>query len=317
MRWFWDHSKEDLSEELESHLGMAIADRIASGENPEEARAAALREFGNVALIEEVTRERRGYVWLENALHDARYALRQLRRSPGFTVTVLLTLAFGIGANLAVFQLLYSVILAKLPLAHPEEIVSVNAAKSPFDQSWQVSYAAYQRLRAAATDVPLMARSALNDATLQSAGNDSMETHYEFVSDNFFSGLGVQIATGRAFIPADSIAGQSEWPAVVRHDFARSNFGSAQQAIGRHILLNRVPVVIVGVADRRFADMVTGYAPDFWLPLEAQSTHLETAFDSLGPGHDVHLEIIGVGHRAGPGSNQCIRAKVCQNLLGI
>ncbi len=141
MPWRWDRTRESLSEELESHLKMAIAERVARGEKPAQARLAAQRELGNLPLIEDVTRARWGWLRLENLLRDARYALCHLRRAPAFTATALLTLAFGIGANLAVFQLLYSVILADLPVPHPEELVGVRAARTPFDQAWQVSYA--------------------------------------------------------------------------------------------------------------------------------------------------------------------------------
>ena len=293
MRWVWNRSKEDLSEELESHLGMVIGDRIAKGEDPAEARAKALREFGNVALIKDVTRERWGYVWLENTVQDLRYALRQLRRSPGFTATVLLTLAFGIGANLAVFQLLYSVILAKLPIDHPEELAAVHAAKTPFDTGYAVSYLAFQRLRAStAIDAPLTACSGDGLAILQSqsTSDDSFKAQYELVSDNFFSVLGVSPAAGRVFIRADAVEGQSEWPAVLRYDFARDYFGSAQQAIGKHVRLNGIAVNIVGVADRTFLGLVPGNPPDFWLPLEAESANFWVGFDSLGPGYGIHLK---------------------------
>src|SRR5579862_2840059 len=270
---------------------MAIQERIANGETPDEARAAAIRELGNLSLIQDVTRTRRGIVRLENVLHDTRYALRQLRRAPGFTITVLLTLAIGIGANLAVFQLVHGVILAKLPIPHPDEIVSVQAAKTPFDQAWMVSYAAFQRLRASTgADAPLGARTGFGSAILQRTSNDASNAVYELISDNFFSVLGVRAAAGRLFIQSDAAPGQSEWPAVLRYDFARDTFGSAQRALGVHVQLNGIPVVIVGVADPRFAGLVTGYAPDFWLPLEAQSTHLGIAFDSLGPGHGVNLD---------------------------
>jgi hypothetical protein len=154
----WERAKESLSEELESHLQIAIAERVARGEDHAHARTAALREIGNLPLIEDVTREHWGWLWLENLLHDTRYALRQLRRAPAYTATALLTLAFGIGANLAVFQLLYAVILADLPVAHPEEIVGVHAARTPFDQAWLVSYFAYLRLHASTPEVPLQAR---------------------------------------------------------------------------------------------------------------------------------------------------------------
>lgn len=289
--WRWNRAKEELSEELEAHLRMAVEDRMARGESASAARAASLRELGNVPLIEDVTRERWGWLWLENALHDSRYALRQLQRSPGFTATVLLTLALGIGANLAVFQLLYSVILAKLPVAHPEELVTVHAARTPFDQAWSISYAAYWRLRAAAnSQAPLAARTAMDEAILQTPGDESMPARYEMVSDNYFAVLGVSAAAGREFVRADAKPGQSEWPAVVRYDFARAHFGSAQQAVGKHVKLNQVPALIVGVADRRFAGMTTGYAPDFWLPLEAEEKRLGVAFDSLGPGHGIDLD---------------------------
>jgi predicted permease len=291
MHWPWERAKESLSEELEAHLQMAIAERVADGEDPAQARAAALRELGNLPLIEDVTRARWGWLWLENLLNDVRYALRRLRRAPVFSVTVLLTLAFGIGANLAVFQLLYAVILAELPVPHPEEVVRIHAARSPFDQGWQISYPAYQRLRAATLDIPLMASAYAEDATLDLPNRASIKAACTLVSDNYFSGLGVAPAGGRLFVQADERMGQDEWPVVLRYDFARNTFGSAQQAVGQHILLNRRAFVVIGVAQRRFIGDITGYAPDIWLPLSLQSTGaFAVSWDSLGPGHDVSLD---------------------------
>ena len=228
----------DLSEELESHLRIAIAERVARGEDPARARAAALRELGNIPLIEDVTRERWGGMWLENLLQDLRYAVRQLRRAPAFTATALFTLAFGIGANLGVFQLLYAVILAELPIPHPEEVVRIHAARSPFDQSWTISYPAYQRLRAATPDVPLMATAYAEAATFAVSGRAPVKAASTLVSDNYFSGLGVAPAAGRLFVAADERLGQGEWPVVLRYDFARNTFGSAEQAVGQHVLVN-------------------------------------------------------------------------------
>jgi predicted permease len=292
MPWRWDRAKERLSEELESHLKMAIADRVARGDEPVHARAAALRELGNLPLIEDVTRARWGWMWLENLLHDTRYALRQLRRAPAFTATALLTLAFGIGANLGVFQLLYAVILADLPVPHPEDLVRIHAARSPFDQGWEVSYPAYQRLRAATPDVPLMATAYIvDDARLEVPNRASIKASCKPVSDNYFSVLGVAPAAGRLFIQADDQQGQGEWPAVLRYDFARDTFGSAQQAVGQHMLLNGRSFVVIGVAHRRFLDDITGHAPDLWLPLALESTGaFGFTWDSLGPGHGVALD---------------------------
>lgn len=290
MHWPWERAKKSLSEELEAHLQMAIVEHVADGEDPAQARAAALRELGNLPLIEDVTREHWGWMWLENLLHDTRYALRQLRRASAFAATALLTLAFGIGANLGVFQLLYAVILAELPIPHPEEVVRIHVARTPFDQSWTISYPAYQRLRAATPEVPLIATAYAPDATLELPNRAPIDVSCRLVSDNYFSGLGVTAAAGRMFVQADDRMGQDEWPVVLRYDFARNTFGSARQAVGSHILLNNRGFVVIGVAHRRFLGDITGFAPDMWLPLALQSTGVfAVPWDSLGPGYDVQL----------------------------
>ncbi len=286
----WERRKDDLREELEAHLKMAEEERVARGLSPEEARAEALRELGNPPVVADVTRAAWGWQGLERIWQDTRYALRQLRRSPGFTITVLLTLALGIGANLAVFQLLYSVILADLPVPHPEELTAVHAAPTPFDGDWAVSYPAYERLRAAIPEVPLLARASLGGIEFALPDRPVAKLSGELVSDNYFGVLGVTPAAGRLFIQADAAQDQGEWPVVLRYDFARNTFGSAQQAVGQHLRLNGLPFVVVGVAHRRFLGEITGYAPDFWLPLALQSTGVFTpGWDSLGPGHDVTL----------------------------
>lgn len=288
--WRWDSAKESLSEELEFHLKMAIAERVARGEEPAQARAAALREFGNLSLIKDVTRARWGGLGLENLLHDIHHALRQLRRAPAFTATALLTLAFGIGANLGVFQLLYAVILADLPVPHPQEVVVVHVARSPFDHDWEISYPAYQRLRASTPDIPLIATAYAGDANVEILNHAPVKAFCRLVSSNYFSGLGVTPAAGRLFVEADEQQ-HGEWPAVLRYDFARSTFGSAQQAVGQHMLLNGQAFVVIGVAHRRFFGDVKGYPPALWIPLALQSTgKMGVGWDSLGPGHNVDLD---------------------------
>jgi hypothetical protein len=120
--------KAELDEEIHAHLQMDIQNRIDRGESSEQARAAAMREFGNVALIEDVTRETWGWVWLERLGQDLKYALRQLRRSPVFTITVIATLTLGLGATAAMFTVVDHVLLRPLPYEDSRQLVTISEA---------------------------------------------------------------------------------------------------------------------------------------------------------------------------------------------
>lgn len=281
----------ELSDSIREHLNEKIDALMESGLSRKDAERAARREFGNVTLIEERSREVWQWPAIELVLSDLKYAFRQLRRAPAFTATAVLTLAFGIGANLGVFQLLYSVILAELPVSHPEELMAVHVARTPFDQDWAVSYPAYQRLRAATPDIPLLASAGISRAGLEQSHHASRDVKFELVSENYFSVFGVVPAAGRLLTQADARRSQDEWPAVVRYDFARDTFGALGNAVGQHMLLNGRPIVVVGVSPKRFLGAIMGNAPDIWLPLEVQgSGGYWSGWDSLGPGHDVHLD---------------------------
>ena len=128
MRFPWSTArrKQDIQEEIDSHLRMAIADRVARGETQQEARQAAIREFGNKPLVEEVTRETWGWLWLERLGQDFRYALRQMRRAPGFAVSVIATLALGIGAATAMFTVVDHVLLRPLPYRDADRLMLIQ-----------------------------------------------------------------------------------------------------------------------------------------------------------------------------------------------
>ena len=221
---------------------------------------------------------------------DLRQATRQLRSSPGFALTVVLTLAIGIGANLAVFRLLHAVIFAQLPIVQPSQLYSLRAVKSPFDEQWFYSYPAYQRLRQA-TAAPVIARSGFGSGILQVGTGFSQEASFQLVSDNFFDVLGLHPSAGRFFQRSDDTTGQSQLPVVLRAGFAKEHFASGQSIVGMKAILNRVPIVVIGVAPERFMGVVQGTAPDLWLPLAAQSSgNFGTWFDSLGPGYQYDLK---------------------------
>jgi len=216
--------------------------------------------------------------------------IRRISKAPGFALTVVLTLAIGIGANLAVFRVLHGVLFAPLPIAQPSQLYSLHAVKSPFDAQWFYSYPAYQRLRQV-TGTSVIARSGLGSGVLQGRNGFSQETSFQLVSDNFFAVLGLSPSAGRFFQPVDDTPGQSELPVVLRYGFAKEHFASGQSIIGLKAVLNRVPIVVVGIAPERFSGVVQGAAPDLWLPLAAQSTgRFGTWFDSLGPGYQYDLK---------------------------
>ena len=225
---------------------------------------------------------------------DVRFALRQIRKAPGFAITLILTLAIGIGVNLAVFQLLHAVLFADLPVPRPAELHALQTVKSPFDEQWIYSYAAYQRMRrATGNDAPVIARSGIGYGAMKAGETFSESASYEMVSDNFFSVLGVTTVDGRSFQIGDDTPDQREMPVVLSYGFAREKLGynpGKHPLAGMHSALNGVPVTVIGVAPEGFSGVVKGWSPDVWLPLSAQATgRFGSWFDSLGPGdnHDL------------------------------
>ena len=216
---------------------------------------------------------------------ELRHAVRQIWKAPGFSLTVVLTLAIGIGANLAIFQMLHAVLFGQLPVAAPQQIYSLHAVKSPFDAQWFFSYPAYLRLNSeAAGTAPVIAHSGISEALLKLSGDSAQRVRFQLVSANFFDVLGLSPPLGRFFHAADENVGE-EQVAVLRWGYWRQSFARDANVVGKRVILNGIPVTIVGVAPERFFGVTPGSAPDVWLPLTAQATgKFRTWFDSTGPG---------------------------------
>jgi predicted permease len=277
----------EIESELQSHIEMRIEDNLAQGMSPEHARRDALARFGNPTATKEHVVFADAAVVLDSVWDDTRYAFRQLRKSPGFATTTVLTLAIGIGANLAIFQLLYGVLFAHLPVQQAAELYSLHAVQSPFDGEWFFSFPAYKRLRQATHEnAPVFARSGFGIGVLQETDGATSRIAFQLVSDNFFSVLGLAPSAGRFFLDGDDRREPSEWPVILRYGYFQEHFAANQPVLGKRATFNGVPIVIVGVAPKGFSGVVRGQAPDVWLPLAADATNrFGTWFDSLGPGY--------------------------------
>ena len=244
-----------LEQEIQSHLQMAASDRAERGESAERARQAARREFGNVELVQQVTRDQWGWRWLEELLQDLRYGARTLRKNPGFTLIAVLTLALGIGANTAIFSLVNGILLRPLPYDQPDRLVQVTGfyPKGAF---------AAMRSRMQSMDVAAYAEGYECNLTGQGVPARLTAT---LVSADLFSVLGAPAEAGRTFRSGEDVATQNNY-VVLSHHLFQQRFASDPSVIGQWIKLEGIQRQIVGVmpADFRFPSPQT----DVWIPLD-------------------------------------------------
>ncbi|MGC1483484.1 MAG: ABC transporter permease [Candidatus Acidiferrum sp.] len=284
MKLLWLRSKRDkeLEKEIQHHLHMAETERIERGASQNEAQSGARREFGNVGLVKEVTRDAWGWRWLENLYEDLRYGIRTLGKNKGFAGVAILTLALGIGANTAIFSLIDAALLRAIPVRDASELVLVqwHAHKDPNSHSMRsygdckdacsLSAPFYHQIESQSGLFASVAAFAAGDR-LDLSGNGAASTvdGPEFVSGNYFDTLGVRPALGR-LISAEDDTPSAPAVVVLSYNYWRSQFGGAASVVGKKILLNKVPCTIVGVAEPRFDSLSPGNALQLWMPLSAQ-----------------------------------------------
>lgn len=267
--------EQDLHAEMETHLRMHVEDNLRAGMTPEHARREALLKLGGVEQTKENYRERRSLPFLEVWLQDLRYGLRMLRKSPGFTLVAMLTLALGIGGNTAVFSVMNTVVLRNLPLPNPQQLVFLTLPNGPpdglsttGDDDKSFSYPVFEALRKEhAVFSDLMAYMPLAvDRVAVRIGEDPEEAEGDMVSGNFFSGLGVSFARGRGFTLEDETAHTSV--AVLSYSYWTTRFGRSPGAIGQTIYVKGVPFTVIGVTAQGFYGLEPASSTDFWIPLQ-------------------------------------------------
>jgi putative ABC transport system permease protein len=259
---------EELEEELAAHLRMAIADRIARGESPDEAARAARLEFGNLGIVKEATRETWGWIGLEQLAQDVRYAWRTLRRTPGFTIVAVITLALGIGANTAMFSVINAVLLRPLPFPSPAALVAVSSTdlrSGPARSiSMSLSWPDFFDFRGKSHTFEHLSGYRDSSFTLVTS-TGSVHVVGAIVTSEIFSTLGTPPAIGRGFRLEDERAGSDV--AVIGDALWRSQFAAAPDIAGRTITLDSRPYTIVGVMPPAFQFPIKFPAAQIWITL--------------------------------------------------
>lgn len=269
--WRRRRQESELDEEIGFHLAEEVDERIAAGMSPEQARAAARRDFGNVPLIRELTRETWGWGAAERLWQDAGSAVRMMRRNPGYTCAVVVTLALGIGLNAAMYGLLSRLFLLAPPyIQDPDGIHRVYVRQLGFF-SGQIStanrmgWSEFSALRADDARFAAVAGATNPRAMPYGRGQAAENLHVSWVTGEFFALLGVRPALGRLIGPEDDDLAALP-VAVVGDGYARRRFGRAPEALGATVGFDDVTYVIVGVLPPGFSGPDPS-AADVWLPL--------------------------------------------------
>lgn len=247
------HDFEDgMAEEMRFHLEQYTADLVSSGVSPEEAARRARQEFGSLDNAKTDCREARGLLLFDELHQDLRYAVRLMRKTPGFTVTALATLALCIGANLTIFAVVDSVLLRPLPFPAAGRLVSVYntypKAGVPNDGCSLLNY--YERRG----HIPAFSGLAVyRDATAVVGETGATEQiPVSRVSPEFFSTLGLGLVMGRAFTEAETAQGKND-AAILTDSYWRQRLGADPRVLGRRIRVNSIPRTVVGVLPPRFS----------------------------------------------------------------
>src|SRR5579863_4620406 len=238
----------DLSEEMQQHLEEKIEELVASGLSKEEATAAARREFGNLSLIEEDSRNVWRWLSVENLLRDIRFGLRVLRKNPGFTITAVLTLAIGIGANTAIFSVLESQLWRPLPFPDSERLVDAHVVLRENPKRWDAlpasGYKAWSERSRSFTNLGAYDYPSNRNLT---AGGTSERVQVMPVTSSLLDTLEVPLASGRGFLQEEEIPGRDR-VAILSHSLWQTHFSSDNSVLGKPIVLDGQPYVIIGVA---------------------------------------------------------------------
>ena len=283
LRWFYivplrlrsllrrNQVDHELDEELQYHIERQIEQNLSMGMTPSEARTAARRAIGPPGYYKEECRDTRRTHFVEDLLHDVRYALRTFLRQKSLTAVAVLSLAIGIGANTAVFSVVDPLLLRRLPVPDPDALVLVSTPP-PNTPSYSISYPVFRRLqeqnKVFSNVTAALLLGGRQGVVAKVADGPGELVHYESVAGDFFETLGVRTIVGRAFTDDDRRGGAPA-TVVISHRFWIRRFTADPEVIGKtvHFANELAPATIIGVAPQGFTGIDVSFLPDLWRPL--------------------------------------------------
>ena len=254
-----------FDDELQSHLELHIEDNLRAGLSPDEARRRALLKLGGIESARQHYREQASIPWLEHIVQDVRFTLRQLARTPAYSVTAVATLALGMASALAIFAFVNAALVRPLPYADPDRLVTATGSTLEIPHA-SLSWPDYLDWKRANTVFSAIEAHKGGGVALTTASGVEL-VPVGRVTAGFFRALGVAPAVGRDFLEAESQPG-AERVALISDAAWRARFGGTSDVIGRSVTLSGEPTVIVGVLPPSFHFALRG-RPEFWLPFQA------------------------------------------------
>jgi len=286
----------DLAEEMRLHLEERTEQLMREGMSRKEAEQAARRAFGNRTVMEERSREVWQWPTLESIWADVRYAVRQLKNSPGFSITVIMSLTLGLGANTTIFTFVNALLLRPPAVAATARLVEVmerNPKSSGIEAYMPFSYPGYVNLRDHNHTLSGFAAFDGDPRTVSWSHDGQGQMVYgQLVSSNFFSVLGVEPSFGRFFQANEDQSGPGAPTAVISHSFWQRQLGSDRSVIGHALVFNGASYTVVGVAPPSFTGILIGSRPDFWTTLAMTPTLIHDP-DRMGSDTSYWLFSIG------------------------
>jgi predicted permease len=276
-------SHHEIAAELDSHLQMHIDDNLRAGMTQKEARRQALIQLGGMEQTQQTLRERNTLPWAETLAQDLRFAVRQLRKSPGFAAVVITTLALGIGVNTALFSIVNTVLLHPIALPRPAELVAVDASKPNFERG-SISYPNFRDWQRDNRSFSALAVFRHHGFLLTGTG-ESERLHGEYVSSSLFPLLEVKPVLGRLFAPDEDEIGRGPVVLIGQGLWARK-FGSDPRILGRTLTLDGGNYSIVGVIPAAFDLKFSTFATeDIYVPIGQWP---DSALKDRGAGLGIH-----------------------------